>query len=120
MGHYAPECKKRKTEIALFTKGRDWADTSDSDEEVNYALMASVENESEASDLKVPLTTYAYNIDNISELRIYLKNLHVSYRDQTLENERIKSESSSLRKRNKFLEGELVNRQQVQKEKMML
>ena len=51
------------------------------------------------------------------KLRIYLKNLHVSYRDQTLENERIKSEISSLRERNKFLEGELVKMQQVQKEK---
>ena len=79
--------------------------------------MASVNNETEASDLKVPLTTYAYNTDNISELILYLKNLHVSYRDQTLENERIKSESLALRERNKFLEEELVKMQHVQKEK---
>ncbi|KAK1379814.1 hypothetical protein POM88_026558 [Heracleum sosnowskyi] len=94
MGHYAPECKKGKSEKALITKGRDWADTSDSDEGVNYALMATVEDESEN---KVPLTTYAYDIDNISELRIYLKSIHVSYRDQTLENERIKSENLKLK-----------------------
>ncbi|MGI4673525.1 hypothetical protein ACR2XN_29100, partial [Klebsiella pneumoniae] len=72
-----------KTETALFTKGRDWADTSDSDEDVNYALMASHVNESENSELKVPPTTYAYNTDNISELRIYLKALHISYRDRS-------------------------------------
>ncbi|MGI4673428.1 zinc finger CCHC domain-containing protein [Klebsiella pneumoniae] len=82
MGHYAPECKKSKIEKALITKGRDWADTSDSDEEVNYALMASIEPED--SELKVPSSTLAYNIDDISELRIYLKALHVSYRDRSI------------------------------------
>ncbi|KAK1393572.1 hypothetical protein POM88_012628 [Heracleum sosnowskyi] len=117
MGHYAPECKKGKSEKALITKGKDWADTSDSDEDVSYALMATVEDKSETSENKVPLTTYAYYIDNISELRIYLKSIHVSYRDQTLENERIKSENLKLKNRNKFLEEELVNMQQVQKER---
>ena len=61
MGHYAPECKKSKTEKALFTKGRDWADTSDSDEDVNYALMATAQSDSENSENKVPLSTYVYN-----------------------------------------------------------
>ncbi|KAK1360616.1 hypothetical protein POM88_045090 [Heracleum sosnowskyi] len=117
MGHYAPECKKGKTGKALISKGKDWADTSDSDEDVSYALMATVEDESETSENKVPLTTYTYDTDNISELRIYLKSIHVSYRDQTLENERIKSENLNLRERNKFLEEELVNMQQVQKER---
>ncbi|KAK1372291.1 hypothetical protein POM88_028484 [Heracleum sosnowskyi] len=112
-----PKCKKGKSEKALITKGKDWADTSDSDEDVSYALMATVEDKSETSENKVPLTTYAYDIDNISELRIYLKNIHVSYRDQTLENERIKSENLKLKNRNKFLEEELVNMQQVQKER---
>ncbi|KAK1399122.1 hypothetical protein POM88_008985 [Heracleum sosnowskyi] len=93
MGHYAPECKKGKSEKALITKGKDWVDTSDSDEGVNYALMATVKDEVESSGNKVPLTTYAYDTDNISELRIYLKSIHVIYRDQTLENERIKSEN---------------------------
>ena len=97
MGHYAPECKKGKSEKALISKGKDWADTSDSDDGVNYALMATVKDEAESSENKVPLTTYAYDTDNISELRIYLKNIHVSYRDQTLENERIKSENLGLK-----------------------
>ena len=117
MGHYAPECKKGKTEKALISQGKDWADTSDSDEEVNYALMAAVKNETESSENKVPLTTSAYDIDDISELRIYLKNVHVSYRDQTLENERIKSENHNLKVRNKFLEEELEKMEQIQKER---
>ncbi|KAK1401428.1 hypothetical protein POM88_001033 [Heracleum sosnowskyi] len=50
MGHYAPECKKGKSEKALITKGKDWADTSDSDEDVSYALMATVEDKSETSE----------------------------------------------------------------------
>ncbi|KAK1394494.1 hypothetical protein POM88_013550 [Heracleum sosnowskyi] len=117
MGHYAPECKKGKSEKALISKGKDWADTSDSDDGVNYALMATVKDETESSENKVPLTTYAYDTDNISELRVYLKSVHVSYRDQTLENERIKSENLSLKDRNKFLEGELENMKQIQKER---
>ncbi|KAK1396498.1 hypothetical protein POM88_006361 [Heracleum sosnowskyi] len=117
MGHYAPECKKGKTEKALISKGKDWADTSDSDEGVNYALMATGRDEADSSENKEPLTTYAYDIDDISELRIYLKSIHVSYRDQTLENERIKSENLGLKERNKFLEEKLVNMQQVQKER---
>ncbi|KAK1379199.1 hypothetical protein POM88_025943 [Heracleum sosnowskyi] len=117
MGHYAPECKKSKSEKALISKGKDWADTSDSDDGVNYSLMATVKDETESSGNKVPLTTYAYDTDNISELRVYLKSVHVSYRDQTLENERIKSENLSLKDRNKFLEGELENMKQIQKER---
>ncbi|KAK1352395.1 hypothetical protein POM88_053334 [Heracleum sosnowskyi] len=117
MGHYAPECKKGKSEKALISKGKDWADTSDSDDGENYALMATVRDETESSENKVPLTTYTYDTDNISELKVYLKSVHVSYRDQTLENERIKSENLSLKDRNKFLEGELENMKQIQKER---
>jgi hypothetical protein len=117
MGHYAPECKKGKTEKALISKGKDWADTSDSDDGENYALMATVKDEAESSENKVPLTMYAYDTDDISELRIYLKNIHVSYRDQTLENERIKSENLSLKDRSKFLERELEKMKQIQKER---
>ncbi|KAK1403934.1 hypothetical protein POM88_003539 [Heracleum sosnowskyi] len=117
MGHYAPECKKGKSVKALISKGKDWADTSDSDDGENYALMANVRDETESSENKVPLTTYAYDTDNISELRVYLKSVHVSYRDQTLENERIKAENLSLKDRNKFLEGELEKMKQIQKER---
>ena len=104
MGHFAPECKKGKAEKALITQGKDWADTSDSEEDVNYALMAAVDNEAESSGVKVPHTTQAFNTDDISELIVFLKSMHVSYRDQTLENERIKFENLSFKKRNNFLE----------------
>ena len=117
MGHFAPECKKGKAEKALISQGKDWADVSDSEEDTNYALMATVDNENDTSEVKVPLTTQAFNTDNISELRIFLKSLHVSYRDQTLENERIKSENLSLKKRNDFLESELVTMLETQKER---
>ncbi|KAK1360189.1 hypothetical protein POM88_044663 [Heracleum sosnowskyi] len=53
MGHYAPECKKGKSEKALITKGEDWADTSDSDEDVSYTLMATVEDKSETYENKL-------------------------------------------------------------------
>ena len=118
MGHFAPECKKGKTEKALISTGRNWADTSDSEEEeVNYALMATTNEDSEVSESKVPLTTHAFDTDDISELRIFLKSMHVSYRDQTLENERIKTENAQLLKRNDFLEKELVMMLEVQKER---
>ncbi|XP_017249896.1 uncharacterized protein LOC108220596 [Daucus carota subsp. sativus] len=59
MGHFAPECKKGKTEKALISKGRNWADTSDSEEEeVNYALMATTNEEPGTSEPKIPHTTH--------------------------------------------------------------
>ena len=64
--------------------------------------------DTDQSEVKVPQTTLAFETDNISELRLFLKNLHVSYRDQTLENERIKSENYGLKKRNDHLEAELL------------
>ena len=118
MGHFAPECKKGKTEKALISKGRNWAENLDSkEEEVNYALMATTNEEPGTSDVKVPHTTHAFDTENIYELRIFLKSMHVSYRDQTLENERIKFENSDLIKRNDYLEKELVMMLEIQKEK---
>lgn len=50
MGHYSTECKKAKSTKgickALITKKTDLANTSDSDEEANYALMANADNDS--------------------------------------------------------------------------
>lgn len=118
-GHFAPECKKAKTDKsqAYITKKKDWADTSDSEDEVNYALMANADSISKATETKVPHSTLAFDTTDICKLRLFLKNLHVSYRDQTLENERIKSESLDLRKRNNYLESELVQMLEIQKER---
>ena len=52
MGHIAAECKKGKAK-ALITSSKSWIDSSDSEEEeVNYALMTSVED-NDAPDTKV-------------------------------------------------------------------
>ncbi|XP_063949925.1 uncharacterized protein LOC135152763 [Daucus carota subsp. sativus] len=118
-GHFATECKKAKNDKgqAFITQKGNWADTSDSEEEVNYALMANTDNSSETVETKVPHSTLAFNIEDITELRLFLKSLHISYRDQTLENERLKSEVSDVKKRNDYLEKELVQMLEVQKER---
>lgn len=85
--------------------------------EVNYALMANIDNSSEVFESKVPHSTLAFDTEDITELRLFLKNLHVSYRDQTLENERLKSEVLDVKKRNDYLEKELVQMLEVQKER---
>ncbi|XP_063948084.1 uncharacterized protein LOC135152180 [Daucus carota subsp. sativus] len=118
-GHFATECKKAKNEKgqAFITKKGSWADSSDSEEEVNYALMANTDNSSEAFETKVPHSTLSFNTEDITELRLFLKSLHISYRDQTLENERLKSEVLDVKKNNDYLEKELVQMLEVQKER---
>ncbi|KAK1394057.1 hypothetical protein POM88_013113 [Heracleum sosnowskyi] len=114
MGHFATECKKAK---ALITSSKDWMDSSsESDTEVvNYALMANTD-ESAAPDEKVPNTVFDFDTDNASELRRFLKSLHISFRSQTVENTRILSEMSELRKSYENLEAEFSFMQEVQKE----
>ncbi|KAK1388396.1 hypothetical protein POM88_016574 [Heracleum sosnowskyi] len=114
MGHFASECKKTK---ALITSSNDWMDSSsESDTEVvNYALMANADVIS-APDDKVLNTIFDFDTDNASELRRFLKSLHISFRSQTAENTRILSEMSELRKRNDILEAEFSRMQEVQKE----
>ena len=75
----------------FITKKMDWDDTSDSDKEVNYALMVNVESSSQTFEIKAPHSILAFDTDDTVELRIFLENMDVSFRDQTLENERIKS-----------------------------
>ncbi|KAL8089265.1 hypothetical protein AgCh_038892 [Apium graveolens] len=71
--HISPDCKKTKSDKgkALVTKQKSWTDTSDSESEENYALMAnadksSSESSSEAAETKVPQTTYAFHTDDIN------------------------------------------------------
>ncbi|KAL8108495.1 hypothetical protein AgCh_024806 [Apium graveolens] len=127
--HISPDCKKVKGDKgkALVTKKKSWTDTSDSESEENYVLMAnadkasadkaSAESSSEAAETKVPQTTYAFHTDDINELRRYLKTMFVSYRDQTLTCERLTSENLAFKKRNDFLEKELVMFHQIQKDR---
>ncbi|KAL8102540.1 hypothetical protein AgCh_027156 [Apium graveolens] len=118
-GHISPDCKKGKSDKgqALITKNKNWAYTSDSEEEVYYALMANADSSSETAELKVPQTTLAFHTDDITELRLYLKTMFISFRDQTLTNKRLTSKNLALRNRNDYLEKELVFLHQIQKER---
>ncbi|KAK1378501.1 hypothetical protein POM88_025245 [Heracleum sosnowskyi] len=111
MGHISSECKKTK---ALITSSKDWMDSSsESDTEVvNYALMDNFD-ETAIPDDKVLNTVFDFDTDNASELRHFLKSLHISFRSQTAENTRILSEMSELRKRNEHLEAEFSRMQKV-------
>ncbi|KAL8098097.1 hypothetical protein AgCh_031022 [Apium graveolens] len=91
-----------------------------SDDGINYALMENADTEADNAKLKVPRTTLAFDTDDICELRLILKSLHVSYRDQTLENDRIKNENSKLKKRNDRLEIELLSCQKSKKKDIMM
>ncbi|KAL8108059.1 hypothetical protein AgCh_024481 [Apium graveolens] len=94
-GHISPDCKKAKGDKgkALVTKQKCWTDTSESESEENYALMAnadkkSAESSSQAAETKVHRTTYACHTDDINELRRYLKTM-----DEVLKmNESLKTE----------------------------
>ncbi|KAK1396741.1 hypothetical protein POM88_006604 [Heracleum sosnowskyi] len=112
MGHFASECKKTK---ALITSSKDWMDSSsESDTEVvNYALMANIDDTAIPDD-KVLNTVFDFDTDNTSELRRFLKSLHISFRSQTAENTRILYEMSELRKMNELLEAEFFLMQKVQ------
>ncbi|KAL8148157.1 hypothetical protein AgCh_005489 [Apium graveolens] len=118
-GHISPDCKKGKGDKgkALVTKKKNWTDTSDSEDEVNYALMANADSSSDAAELKVPQTTYAFHTDDITELRSYHKTIFISYRDQTLTCDRLTSENLAFKKRNDYLEKELGMFHQTQKER---
>ncbi|KAL8103712.1 hypothetical protein AgCh_028059 [Apium graveolens] len=118
-GHISPDYKKGKSDKgkALVTKKKSWVDSSDSEDEVNYTLMANADGSPETAELKVPQTTYAFHTDDITELRLYLKTMFISYRDQTLTCERLTSENLAFKKRNDYLEKELVMFHQTQKER---
>lgn len=79
--------------------------------------MANTDSSSDAVELEVPQTTYAFHTDDITELRLYLKTLFISYRDQTLTCERLTSENLAFKKRNDYLEKELVMFHQTQKDR---
>lgn len=121
--HFAADCKKTKKSkgISLISSSKDWMDSSDSEEEevINYALMANADecvNPENASSSKVYNPICDFDTDNISELKSFLKSLHISFRTQTTENTRILSEMSDLKKKNDHLEIELVLMLEIKKE----
>ena len=52
----------------------------------------------------------------MSKLKSFLKSLHINFKSQSLENARLITEMNDLKKRNKYLESELVCLKEVQEE----
>lgn len=111
----ARKLNQEGTSKALITKKKYWADLLDNDEDVNYALMENTENDYVPSS--DPQTSFSYNTDNISELRLFLKKLHTSFKNLTLKNEGIETEMSELVKRNEHVEAELLFMLEIKKER---
>ena len=118
MGHFATECKKaKKTQgKALITGNKDWMDSDSEDEEVSYALMANAYETKAATSNKVHSTIYNCDLNSVSEFRCFLNSLNTSFRSQSLENSRLISEVNELKKRNDYLEIELVLLLEIKKE----
>ena len=118
MGHFATECKKaKKTQgKALITGNKDWMDSDSEDEEVSYALMANTDESNTTNPDKVHSKVYDCDLNSVSELRCFLNSLNTSFRSQSLENARLISEITDLKKRNDHLEAELVFMTETQKE----
>ncbi|KAL8120799.1 hypothetical protein AgCh_017833 [Apium graveolens] len=79
-GHISPDCKKAKGDKgkALVTKQKSWTDTSDSESEKNYALMAnadkeSAESSSEAAETKKDRDNALYVRDEVLKMNESLK-----------------------------------------------
>ena len=65
---------------------------------------------------KVPQNTYSFDKDNMSNLKSFLKSMHINFKSQSLENARLINEMTELKSINEFLESELVCLKEVQEE----
>ncbi|KAL8134595.1 hypothetical protein AgCh_009571 [Apium graveolens] len=74
IGQFAADYKKPRAEKkqVLISKKKNWDDSSESDDTVNYALMENVGTEGDNVELKVPRTTLAFDTDDIYELRLFI------------------------------------------------
>ena len=120
IGHYANECRKPKAikgnSKALVTSSKNWLDESDSErEDKSYALMAKFEDATLIAE-NVPQNSYSFDNDDMSELKSFLKSLHINFKSHSLENYRLINGMTDLKKRNEFLESELVCLKRIQKE----
>ena len=84
IGHYANECRKPKASKgnskALITSSNNWLDESDSEEEdKSYALMAEFEDATPIAE-KEPQNCYSFDIDNMTEMKSFLKYLHINFK----------------------------------------
>jgi len=108
LGHYATECRNKGK--ALITSTKNWMNSSESEEEVNYALMSKMETPE-----KVIHPVFNIDIDDISELKRYPKHQHLDFKNQSQENARLKYEISALKERNCQVESELKSMNEIQK-----
>ncbi|KAL8146231.1 hypothetical protein AgCh_004103 [Apium graveolens] len=94
LGHFVADCRKSRAEKkhALISKKRNWDDSSDSDDGINYALMANANVEADSAELKLPQSTLAFDTGN-------------------------KSENTMLKKKNDYLQIELFSMLEIQKER---
>ena len=119
IGHYANECRKPKASKgsgkAFISSSKNLLDESDSDEEQSYALMAEFENASPTAE-KVSQNIYSFDTDNMSDLKSFLKSMHINFKSQSQENARLINEMTDLKTRNEFLESKLVCLKEVQEE----
>ena len=119
IGHYANEFKRPKASKgsgkALISSSKNWLDEYDSDEEQSYALMAEFEDASQIAE-KVPQNIYNFDTDNMSDLKSFLKSMHINFKCHLLENARLINEMTDLKNRNEFLELELTCLKEVQEE----
>ena len=51
---------------------------------------------------KVPQNDYSFDTDNLSELKYFLKSLHISFKSQSLENTRLINEITELKREMNF------------------
>ena len=128
LGHFASECKKPRNSgkgKALMVTQKDWADSSDSEDELDYdniALMASASdktgypNKSSSSSVKVSihsLDSYdCLDSDEIRTIHVEFKNLMTNFRILTSERDELKLKNDELVGRNNFLESELIQMDQ--------
>ncbi|KAL8088262.1 hypothetical protein AgCh_038152 [Apium graveolens] len=119
-GHFASEYKKTKNDKekskGLITSSKNWMDSSDSeDENTCYALMASLDDPA-ASEPKVQILFFSFDTENIFELKSILKSFHGSFKNKTLENDRLITEIKTLKSRNDQLESDLIHQIDLKKE----
>ena len=81
IGHYTNECRKPKASKgsgkALILSSKNWLDESESDEEQSYALMVEFEDVSPIAK-KVPQNIYSFDTYNMSDLKSFLKSMHIN------------------------------------------
>ena len=114
----------RQREKAFISKGKDWAEDSDSEDEsecVNLALMAIEDQEASSASNQVifanitELSKEECN-NTINEMSTELYQLHVSLKSLTKENARIRAANDLLTERNALLEAQFVEFEQLRKD----